>query len=104
NGYKTAYAHLKGFARSTKTGKRVRQGDIIGYVGTTGRSTGPHLHYEVHLNGKAINPQKLKIATTKKLNAADLDRFEIHRDMINASRPWAKEQTAQLDGSAQNET
>ena len=86
NGYKTAYAHLKGFARGIRKGKRVRQGDIIGYVGTTGRSTGPHLHYEVHLNGKAVNPQKLKIATGKSLKAGDLDRFMVQRDMIDAMR------------------
>jgi murein DD-endopeptidase MepM/ murein hydrolase activator NlpD len=87
NGYKTAYAHLKGFARGIRKGKRVDQGDIIAYVGTTGRSTGPHLHYEVHLRGKAVNPQRLKIAATgKNLKGADLDRFKAHRDMINAMR------------------
>ena len=86
NGYKTAYAHLKSFRRGVRKGKRVRQGDIIGYVGTTGRSTGPHLHYEVHLKGKAVNPQKLKIATGKQLRGADLDRFKIQRDLINAMR------------------
>ncbi len=86
NGYKTAYAHLKGFSRSARAGRRVRQGDIIGYVGTTGRSTGPHLHYEVHLKGKAVNPQRLKIATTKKLKGSDLDQFKARRDYINAMR------------------
>ena len=86
NGYKTAYAHLKGFRRGIRKGKRVRQGDIIGYVGTTGRSTGPHLHYEVHLKGKAVNPQKLKIATGKKLKGAELDRFQIQRELIDAMR------------------
>ena len=87
NGYKTAYAHLNGFRRGIRKGKRVRQGDIIGYVGTTGRSTGPHLHYEVHLNGKAVNPQRLKIAATgKKLTGADLDRFKAERDRIDAMR------------------
>lgn len=86
NGYKTAYAHLHGFARGIRAGKRVRQGDIIGYVGTTGRSTGPHLHYEVHLNGNAVNPQRLKIATGKKLAGAELDRFRIQRDIIDAMR------------------
>ncbi|WP_425407960.1 peptidoglycan DD-metalloendopeptidase family protein [Hyphococcus sp.] len=86
NGYKTAYAHLNGFARGMRAGKRVRQGDIIGYVGTTGRSTGPHLHYEVHLNGTAVNPQKLKIATGKQLKGADLDRFKIQRQIIDAMR------------------
>lgn len=87
NGYKTAYAHLNGFARSTRSGRRVKQGDIIGYVGTTGNSTGPHLHYEVHLNGAAVNPQRLKIAATgKTLAGADLDRFQIKRQLIDAMR------------------
>ncbi|GJL95256.1 MAG: hypothetical protein DHS20C05_16610 [Hyphococcus sp.] len=94
NGYKTAYAHLKGFARGIRKGKRVRQGDIIGYVGTTGRSTGPHLHYEVHLNGKAVNPQKLKIATGKSLKADDLERFMVQRDMIDAMRLPLEETTS----------
>ena len=92
NGYKTAYAHLKGFRRGIKKGKRVRQGDIIGYVGTTGRSTGPHLHYEVHLNGKAVNPQRLRIATGKQLKGAELERFKEVRDRIDAMR--APETTA----------
>ena len=86
NGYKTAYAHLKGFRRGIRKGKRVRQGEIIGYVGTTGRSTGPHLHYEVHLKGKAVNPQKLKIATGKKLKGDELAAFEQQRDSIEAMR------------------
>ena len=86
NGYKTAYAHLKGFRKGIRKGKRVRQGDIIGYVGTTGRSTGPHLHYEVHLNGKAVNPQRLKIATGKKLTGSTLKRFKLERDRIDRLR------------------
>ena len=91
NGYKTAYAHLNGFRKGIRKGKRVRQGDIIGYVGTTGRSTGPHLHYEVHLNGKAVNPQKLKIATGKQLKGAELDRFKMVRDRIDLMRQPAAE-------------
>ena len=86
NGYKTAYAHLKGFRKGVRKGKRVRQGDTIGYVGTTGRSTGPHLHYEVHLHGNAVNPQKLKIATGKQLTGSPLDRFKIQRDQIDLLR------------------
>lgn len=86
NGYKTAYAHLKGFRSGVRKGKRVRQGDIIGYVGSTGRSTGPHLHYEVHLNGKAVNPQRLRIATGKQLKGSDLERFKAERDRIDAMR------------------
>ena len=98
NGYKTAYAHLKGFKKGIRAGKRVRQGDIIGYVGTTGRSTGPHLHYEVHLNGKAVNPQRLKIATGTKLKADKLANFEKVRDEIDALRapePQKRERLAQ---------
>lgn len=86
NGYKTAYAHLNGFASKTKTGRRVRQGDIIGYVGTTGRSTGPHLHYEVHLNGTAVNPQQLKIATGEKLKGDELQRFLERKETIEVLR------------------
>lgn len=86
NGYKTAYAHLNGFRKGIRKGRRVRQGDIIGYVGTTGRSTGPHLHYEVHLKGKAVNPQKLKIATGKKLTGSAFERFKLERDRIDLLR------------------
>jgi len=86
NGYKTAYAHLKGFRKGIRKGKRVDQGDVIGYVGTTGRSTGPHLHYEVHRNGKAVNPQKLKIATGTQLKGRELDRFKKIRNDIEYMR------------------
>ncbi len=74
--YKTAYAHMKGFARGMHAGKRVRQGQTIGYVGTTGRSTGPHLHYEVLRSGKQMNPRKLKLPTGQKLTGAELALFE----------------------------
>jgi len=86
NGYKTAYAHLKGFRKGIRAGKRVEQGDVIGYVGTTGRSTGPHLHYEVHLRGKQVNPQKLKIATGVELKGEELKRFKTARDEIDRMR------------------
>ncbi len=88
-GYKTAYAHLKGFRRGVRKGARVEQGDIIGYVGTTGRSTGPHLHYEVIKNGKHVNPQKLKIATGVQLKGQELSRFKAERDRIDAMRAAA---------------
>ncbi|MEZ5895256.1 MAG: peptidoglycan DD-metalloendopeptidase family protein [Parvularculaceae bacterium] len=86
NNYKTAYAHLHAIKKGVRAGKRVRQGDIIGYVGTTGRSTGPHLHYEVHLGGKQVNPQNLKIATGVELKGADLANFRLTRDRIDAMR------------------
>ena len=86
NGYETAYAHLKGFRKGIRKGKKVRQGDVIGYVGTTGRSTGPHLHYEVHRKGKAVNPQKLKIATGVQLKGPRLDAFKSVRNDIDEMR------------------
>ena len=75
NGYKTAYAHLNGYARGIKSGARVRQGQVIGYVGTTGRSTGPHLHYEIHVNGKKVNPRRIKVPTGRKLGGKALAAF-----------------------------
>jgi murein DD-endopeptidase MepM/ murein hydrolase activator NlpD len=77
NSYQTVYAHLSKF--STRRGKRVTQGQIIGYVGSTGMSTGPHLHYEVHFNGKPINSQKLKLPSGKILKGKERKLFEIER-------------------------
>ncbi|MBX3489286.1 M23 family metallopeptidase [Parvibaculum sp.] len=82
NGYETAYAHLNGFARGIRAGTRVRQGQVIGYVGTTGASTGPHLHYEVHLNGKKMNPLALKVPTGRKLEGPQLAAFKAEREML----------------------
>jgi murein DD-endopeptidase MepM/ murein hydrolase activator NlpD len=84
NSYKTAYAHLKSYARGIKKGHKVKQGQIIGYIGTTGRSTGPHLHYEVLLSGKQINPQTLKLPTARVLKADDLKAFENQHKAILA--------------------
>lgn len=72
---KTAYAHLKGYAKGIRSGKRIKQGDVIGYVGTTGRSTGPHLHYEVLRNGKQVNPKSIKSSAGAKLAGAKLKAF-----------------------------
>ncbi len=81
--YQTAYAHMKGFARGLKNGSRVKQGQIIGYVGTTGRSTGPHLHYEVFKDGGRTNPQRLKLPSGETLAGAELKRFETYRADID---------------------
>ena len=75
--YTTGYGHLSKFA--TKTGRRVRQGQVIGYVGNTGMSTGPHLHYTVKYNGKFINSQKLKLPSGKILKGEERKLFEIER-------------------------
>ena len=74
--YKTAYAHLSGFAKGIRSGSRVQQGQVIGYVGSTGRSTGPHLHYEVLVNGKRVNSQKLNLPSGKNLVGAEKEDFE----------------------------
>ncbi|WP_455373815.1 peptidoglycan DD-metalloendopeptidase family protein [Limibacillus halophilus] len=77
--YQTAYAHLKGFAKGIKSGARVEQGQIIGYVGTTGRSTGPHLHYEVLVDGTQVNPRNIKLPTGLTLEGTELARFQEER-------------------------
>jgi len=77
--YETIYAHMKNFAKGIKVGKKIKQGQIIGYVGSTGMSTGPHLHYEVIINGKKVNSQKLKLPSGKILKNNERTQFEIHR-------------------------
>lgn len=91
NGYETAYAHLNGFARGIRAGVRVKQGQVIGYVGTTGRSTGPHLHYEVHKNGVAVNPMRIKAPTGRTLTTAEKIDFDVERALIDAMRAQADE-------------
>ena len=81
--YETIYAHMKSFSNGMKVGKKVRQGQIIGYVGSTGMSTGPHLHYEVIINGKKVNSQKLKLPSGKVLKDNERKQFEIHRIKID---------------------
>ena len=81
--FKTAYAHLSKYGRGIRKGVRVSQGQIIGYVGSTGMSTGPHLHYEVIKNEKKINSQRLKLPTGKVLNNEARNKFEVDRIKID---------------------
>ena len=88
--YKTAYAHLSQFAQGIRTGTRVRQGQTIGYVGSTGLATGPHLHYEILLGGKQVNPVSVKMPTGKKLEGRELALFLVTKkatDVAVANAP-----------------
>ncbi|MEM0986151.1 MAG: M23 family metallopeptidase [Pseudomonadota bacterium] len=97
NGYKTAYAHLSRYGQGIRSGVRVRQGQVIGYVGSTGASTGPHLHYEVIRNGKHVNAMRLKLPTGRKLDGAMLEAFDLHRASIDQLRTELSPKVEALD-------
>jgi murein DD-endopeptidase MepM/ murein hydrolase activator NlpD len=82
NKYETAYGHMSAFAKGIRPGVRVHQGQVIGFVGSTGRSTGPHLHYEIHIAGKKVNPLGVKVATGMKLEGKQLAGFKANRAKV----------------------
>ncbi len=84
NGYKTAYAHLSNYKKGISKGVRVNQGEVIGYVGSTGNSTGPHLHYEIIYQNKHINPLNLKLPSGKILEGKELEKFKEEYKVIYA--------------------
>ena len=97
--YKTAYAHLWRYGKGIKKGRKVKQGQIIGFVGSSGRSTGPHLHYEVHVNGRQANPRRIKLPSGQKLKGEDLVAFQAARRKIDQLRDEALYRALLVDGS-----
>ena len=95
NGYATAYAHLSRFARGVRPGSKVRQGQVIAYVGTSGRSTGPHLHYEVLVKAAQINPMGVKLPTGRELTGKDLAAFQAKVARIQTALRMEPSQVAQ---------
>ena len=83
NGYVTTYSHMSNFGRNIQPGTKVRQGQIIGYIGSSGLSTGPHLHYEVMVNGNFVNPMKIKVPRGRELEGRVLAEFKRQRDEID---------------------
>jgi murein DD-endopeptidase MepM/ murein hydrolase activator NlpD len=84
NGYETAYGHMSAFAKGLEPGKRVRQGQVIGFVGSTGLSTGPHVHYEILVNGRFVDPMRIKLPRGRSLDGPLMASFEKERDRLDA--------------------
>jgi len=84
NGYETAYGHMSAFAKGMEPGKRVRQGQVIGFVGSTGQSTGAHVHYEILVNGRFVDPMRIKLPRGRSLDGPLLASFEKERDRLDA--------------------
>jgi murein DD-endopeptidase MepM/ murein hydrolase activator NlpD len=102
--YSTLYGHMSGFAPGMVAGKRVQQGDIIGYVGSTGMSTGPHLHYEVHVNNKPIDPLSLKLPSRQRLTGTELARYLDYVKTVNTRFQGLAHSGATGNGIASAET
>jgi murein DD-endopeptidase MepM/ murein hydrolase activator NlpD len=84
NGYETAYGHMSAFAKGLEVGKRVRQGQVIGFVGSTGQSTGAHVHYEILVNGRFVDPMRIKLPRGRSLDGPMMASFEKERDRLDA--------------------
>jgi murein DD-endopeptidase MepM/ murein hydrolase activator NlpD len=84
NGYETAYGHMSAFAKGLEPGKRVRQGQVIGFVGSTGASTGAHVHYEILVNGRFVDPMRVKLPRGRSLDGPLMASFEKERDRLDA--------------------
>lgn len=83
NGYETAYGHMSAFAKGMEIGKRVRQGQVIGFIGSTGQSTGPHVHYEILVNGRFVDPMRVKLPRGRSLEGPIIANFEKERDRLD---------------------
>ena len=95
DGYETAYGHMTAFARGLEVGSRVRQGQVIGFVGSTGMSTGAHVHFEIHINGRFVNPMTVKLPRGRVLDGPTLAEFERNREQLNSR--WRREPARRAD-------
>jgi len=95
NGYETAYGHMTAFARGLDVGSHVRQGQIIGFVGSTGMSTGSHVHFEILINDRFVNPMSVKLPRGRVLDGGALAQFEKDRGQLNALLATAPARVAQ---------
>ena len=95
NGYQTAYGHMTAFARGLDVGSRVRQGQVIGFVGSSGLSTGSHVHFEISVNDRFVDPMRIKLPRGRVLDGPTLSQFEKDRDQLDAVMAHAPARVAQ---------
>jgi murein DD-endopeptidase MepM/ murein hydrolase activator NlpD len=95
NGYETAYGHMTAYAKGIEEGKRVRQGQVIGFVGSTGLSTGAHVHYEIRINGRFVDPMRVKLPRGRELQGPMYAAFDRERQRIDGMMTRAPVRTAQ---------
>ncbi len=104
NGYETAYGHMSAFAKGLEVGKRVRQGQVIGFVGSTGQSTGAHVHYEILVNGRFVDPMRVKLPRGRSLEGSLLAGFEKERDRLDAMMSGHASRVSDASGPIQLST